>query len=91
MTNQVPGRLQALVTGASSGIGTAFAERLAHDQYDLILVARRRDRLEALAQRLRENQHVHVEVIAADLTKSDDLLTVEDRLREDKDLAFARQ
>jgi short-subunit dehydrogenase len=71
---------RALVTGASSGIGKAFAERLARDRYDLILVARRRDRLEALAERLRELSSVSVDVLAADLTKSDELEKVESRI-----------
>jgi uncharacterized protein len=73
-------RARALVTGASSGIGKAFAERLAHDRYDLILVARRRGRLEALAARLREESSVSVDVLAADLTKSDELEKVESRI-----------
>ena len=73
----------ALVTGASSGIGAAFAERLARDQYDVIVVARRRERLEALAQRLYESHHVEVEVMAADLTQPDQLLAVEKRIAAD--------
>src|SRR5450759_1067002 len=77
---------RALVTDASSGIGAAFAERLARDQYDLILVARRRDRLEALAQKLQSEHHVTVEVLAADLNKHTDLLTVENRITEDSNL-----
>jgi len=79
-------RPRALVTGASSGIGAAFAERLARDQYDLIVVARRRERLEALAQRLHESHYVAVEVMAADLTQRDQLLAVEKRIAEDTTL-----
>lgn len=56
----------ALITGASSGIGEAYAEQLARDSWDLIVVARRRDRLDDLARRLDEHD-VRVRVIAADL------------------------
>jgi hypothetical protein len=80
MTIQDSGHRPALVTGASSGLGAAFAERLAHDHYDLILVARRRDRLEELAQRLRAAHAVTVEVLAADLTQATGLKAVEERI-----------
>jgi short-subunit dehydrogenase len=59
--------LTALVTGASSGIGEAMAAQLASRGADLILTARRRDRLEALATTLRESHGVHVEVVDLDL------------------------
>jgi uncharacterized protein len=63
----------ALVTGASSGIGAAFARRLAAQGHDLIVVARRRDRLEELARSLPQ---VHVEIVVADLSTDDGVDTV---------------
>jgi short-subunit dehydrogenase len=60
----------ALVTGASSGIGRAFAEGLAERGYDLIVTARRRDRLEELAAALRSGHPgIRVEIIVADLSE----------------------
>ncbi len=63
----------ALVTGASSGIGKAFAERLAADGYDLIVVGRRKDRLTALAA---SQSSVAVQVVVADLSTDEGIDTV---------------
>jgi short-subunit dehydrogenase len=78
------GRPLALVTGASSGIGAAFAESLARDGYDVLVVARRAGRLEDLAQRLHADLGVTVEPLVADLTDTDDLASVERALLERK-------
>lgn len=75
-------RRRALVTGASSGIGEAFAERLARDQYNLVLVARSAERLEALAKRLTESRGMEVTVLPADLTDPRELARVEAALQE---------
>lgn len=78
----------ALVTGASSGIGEVYARRLAAEGYDLILVARRKDRLEQLANELEAGHGVKAEVLAADLTGDADLRKVEERIARAGDLEF---
>jgi short-subunit dehydrogenase len=73
----------ALITGASSGIGAIAADRLAKRGHDLILVARNRERLEDLAERLCSETGRSVEVIVADLNERADLTRVEEVLRND--------
>ncbi|MGV8836103.1 SDR family NAD(P)-dependent oxidoreductase [Cellvibrio sp.] len=79
MTNST----SVLITGASTGIGATYAERFAQRGHDLVLVARDKVRLDALASRLNHEYGVNVDVMPADLTKPNDLLTVEARLRND--------
>lgn len=71
------------ITGASSGIGATYAERFARRGHDLLLVARDKSRLDNLAARLREECHVAVDVLPADLTRPADLSALETRLRDD--------
>jgi uncharacterized protein len=78
----------ALITGASSGIGAAYAERLAHRGYDLTLVARNRARLDALAARIREATGRVVTVLTADLIKNEDLSVIENRIKQDASLTM---
>src|SRR5439155_8100567 len=72
-----------LITGASTGIGAAYAERFARRGHDLVLVARNVARMEALAARLRQETGVAIDLIQADLTQPAELATVEARLRDD--------
>jgi short-subunit dehydrogenase len=81
MTAQSKGT--ALITGASSGIGAVYADRLAHRGYDLILVARTRTKLDALASRLTNETGRSVEVLPADLNDRNDLARVEEILKKD--------
>lgn len=78
----------ALVTGASSGIGAVYADRLAHRGYDLVLVARDVGRLEALASRLREETGRRIEVLPADLADPVQLGTIEQRVASDDSLTL---
>jgi len=73
----------AIVTGASSGIGQVYAERLAARGYDLILVARRLERLEALGKKITAETGRKVEAIQADLTQREGVAKVEARLSSD--------
>ena len=71
------------ITGASSGIGATYAERFARRGHDLVLVARDQSRLDTLAERLRAEHQVAVDVLPADLTNPAELSALETRLRHD--------
>lgn len=78
----------ALITGASSGIGAVYADRLARQGYDLILVARNRGKLDALASHLSNQTTRKIQVVAADLKEKSDLRQVEDLLRSDASITL---
>ena len=78
----------ALITGASTGIGAVYADRLARRGHNLVLVARNAARMEELAAKLRQETGVQIEVIGADLTKAADLARVEARLRDHRDVGI---
>ncbi|MCR6477299.1 SDR family oxidoreductase [Variovorax sp. ZS18.2.2] len=78
----------ALITGASSGIGAIYADRLARRGFDLVLVARNNDRLQALAARLTAETGRKIETIAADLTDKKDIARVEAAIRTNRELTL---
>ncbi|WNV06961.1 SDR family oxidoreductase [Tardiphaga sp. 709] len=78
----------ALITGASTGIGAVYADRLAKRGYDLILVARNQDKLTALAKRLSGETGRSVRTLAADLGQKADLAKVEAVLRDDASITM---
>lgn len=78
----------AVITGASSGIGAVYAQQLAQRGYDVLLVARDRQRLEQLAARISGDYGVGSEVLVADLTDAQDLARVEQRLSSDPQITL---
>lgn len=73
----------AVITGASSGIGAVYADRLARRGYDLLLIARSAERMADLAKKIEGATGSKVEILAADLTESGDVARLERILRED--------
>jgi hypothetical protein len=86
MTNSAKGT--AMVTAASSGIGGIYADRLARRGYDLVLVARERERLHDLAKRLTEETGRTIKVIVADFGEKADLGMIETLLRSDLSISL---
>jgi len=78
----------ALITGASSGIGAVYADRLAARGYDLILVARRVDALKKLADQLSARDGIRVQTLQADLTDTQDVAKVEKVLHDDASITM---
>ena len=76
----------AFITGATAGIGAAFARRLASDGFDLVLLARDTERLERTAARLSGEYAVRAETLTADLSTEEGLTAAEERVRKDVDL-----
>jgi len=86
--NNSPSKGTALITGASTGIGAVYADRLAKRGYDLILVARNEARLKTLAARLTSEAGRSVKALRADLNNKAELATVESILREDPSITM---
>lgn len=85
-TTENPGT--AIVTGASSGIGKVYAERLASRGHDLLLVARREDRLRQLAAELEDRFSIRAEVLVADLSKPESVSALGERIEADASISL---
>ena len=75
-----PGK--ALITGASAGIGSCFARQLAQKGFDLVLLARRGDRLQSLADKLEAECGIRCEILSTDLSEPDEIRKTADRIKQ---------
>jgi hypothetical protein len=75
-----PGKV--FITGASSGIGASYAKAFAESGFDLVLLARRKDRLQALANLLESDFSIHCEIITADLSEKEDIKKAANHIRQ---------
>ena len=76
----------AVITGASAGLGLCFAHKMAEYGFDLVLIARRKDRLQDIATRLESEYSIQCEIIPADLALVEDIDKVADRIKQIQDL-----
>lgn len=81
MTNKI-----AVITGATSGIGAEFAKRFASQNYDLIITGRREAKIKALAEELKKQYKINVEVIIAELANENDLKLLEQKIQNSNNL-----
>lgn len=81
MTNRI-----ALITGATSGIGEAFARKFASQNYDLIITGRREEKIKALASELVSKCNINVEIIISELSNSDAINTLVKKIQDTKNL-----
>ncbi|MGJ4946107.1 SDR family NAD(P)-dependent oxidoreductase [Bradyrhizobium sp. HKCCYLS1011] len=79
---------KTIITGASTAIGAVYARKLAERGYDLITVARNAERLEGNARRIKEETGRTVEVVVADLSRTEEVVKLAERIREDAAIAF---
>lgn len=72
----------AVITGATSGIGAAYASKFAQLGYDLVITGRRKEKIEAVATQIQQEYNVNVEIILAELSETEGLKKVIDFIKE---------